>query len=673
MEELVIRLLGHPEIRSGSECIDIPRRQVRALLFVLASQPNLIPRSQLCTLFWPDSPDPAARRNLSHLLTHLRRALPDPDLLQTPGEQVRLDANRVWCDTAVFQHHYLAWQKTGQTANLPAAAALYRGTFMDGFYLPRNSEFDQWLSCQQQFWEETYLKLLAGLIEVSIAAGRLEAAIGYAEDFLTINDLAEEIHCRLIELYAANGDRQAATRQFEHCARVLQAELGVRPLPRTEAAIRATAADAPPPPRVNRTWSVHPSLNVDMVSRDDELRRLEQCFLQVQAGQSRMVLISGEGGIGKSRLAAEFLRVRERQTLIASATCRPFKATVALFPLVEAMRELLESLTTAVPAVIAPLEEMVLPDTAVRLHSLLPSRAETIKDNSAPPAGRPLFENLEQIAVTLAKGAHPLIVLLDDLQWADPPTLDWLGHMASRPDPLRLMLIGTCCCEPTQALARLRHQIQRVRACPELRLKRLDAAAVAAILRQVVSDQPASIAAAADHIHALTGGNPLFILELIRALREQDMAICDMGSESSTLNLNSIREVIRTRVDYLSPLARQILEAVAAIDAYPCFDWIRLTAGRSDIEVMDGLDELVQRHLLDVEGTCYQFSHRLVRNTVLSDLGAVRRELLERRARAAVAQLAADPTAIPCNRPIASAGRNIVPLSAVSVSETPHR
>ena len=97
-----IYLLGAPRIEWAGSALVLPRRQCRALLFRLAASPDALPREGLQFLFWPDLPDAEARRNLTHLLTHLRRNLPDADLVSTPGDRVALDPARTWVDVREF-------------------------------------------------------------------------------------------------------------------------------------------------------------------------------------------------------------------------------------------------------------------------------------------------------------------------------------------------------------------------------------------------------------------------------------------------------------------------------------------------------------------------------------------------------------------------------------------
>jgi len=229
MTALDIRLLGPPLIIWGEETVHITRRQTRALLYRLAAQMEPMPREHLCYLFWANSPEVEARRNLSHLLTHLRASLPAVDLLLSENDYILLNGTRVYSDTDQFITGCEAYQHDPRMDLLYELQNLYRGPLLAGFSLPGSPEFETWVTVEQAGMERMYLEVLALLVEEHIRSGAFGDAIQYAEEYLLINGFDEEMHCRLIELYGVVGDRGAALRQYQRCADTLRRELGLRP------------------------------------------------------------------------------------------------------------------------------------------------------------------------------------------------------------------------------------------------------------------------------------------------------------------------------------------------------------------------------------------------------------------------------------------------------------
>ena len=231
--ELSIRLLGLPAVAQRQSRLDIPRREVRALLYRLANRLEPVSREQLCFLFWPNAPEITARRALSHLLTHLRNALLSPDAVSTRDDQVELNHCRAWTDTTAFEQLCYPVSVRRPLTILQQGLDLYRGPFLSGFALNCSAEFEAWVVQERGNWERLYLETLAMVIEEQTVCGAYEAAIVNAQRYLATDDLAEEIHRRLIELYAAIGNRTMAIRQFELCAAVLGRELHLTPQPLT--------------------------------------------------------------------------------------------------------------------------------------------------------------------------------------------------------------------------------------------------------------------------------------------------------------------------------------------------------------------------------------------------------------------------------------------------------
>ncbi|MEJ2267028.1 MAG: BTAD domain-containing putative transcriptional regulator, partial [Anaerolineales bacterium] len=242
----------------------------------------------------------------------------------------------VWSDAARFME--LAEQSS--PAQREEMATLYDGSFLSGFSLPGNSEFDFWLTSQQQQYEGRYLTALKGLIQIKFAVQDLSRAIHYAQRYLAIDELAEDVHQQLIRLYAASGDRSAALRQFEACTLILERELGVEPLPETWAAYEAARSPAvKPAPQVKTqpTWTVLPSLELTLVGRKKAWEALEDSYRRFQQGG--LIFIRGEPGIGKSRLLQEFATSQDR--LVLSGNSHASTQRLPYEPLTQALRQAL--------------------------------------------------------------------------------------------------------------------------------------------------------------------------------------------------------------------------------------------------------------------------------------------------------------------------------------------
>jgi predicted ATPase/DNA-binding SARP family transcriptional activator len=320
--QLYITLLGPPQLTLLDAPVALPRRQLRALLYRLAAALQPVPREQLCFLLWPDVPETAARRHLTVLLNQLRQALMPTDLLRTAHDAVGLDPARVYADTVAFMQASAAAAQRGQLEPLAEAVQRYSGPFLYDFALPTSPEFDQWVGQERQHWQRRYLDGLALLVDGYGRAGAYPQAIEAAQKALSADEAAEDMHRKLIMLYAAIGDRAAALRQFERCALALERQLGVSPLPETRAAYQAArdgrreagetrrqadqgGADLPisvsPNPPVSQPPGL-PTPSTPLIGRQAE-RAAAAALLADPA--LRLLTLVGAGGSGKTRLALQ--------------------------------------------------------------------------------------------------------------------------------------------------------------------------------------------------------------------------------------------------------------------------------------------------------------------------------------------------------------------------------
>jgi predicted ATPase/DNA-binding SARP family transcriptional activator len=571
---------------------------------------------------------------LTGLLTHLHRTLPASGVLTAEDDRVWLDPDRTWSDTAAFD------QLCAQPSTLEQAVDLYRGPFLDGFSLPGSPEFEMWAAMERQAWERRYLDASAALIEAYAAKEDYDAAIACARDHLAADDLAEDVHRRLIELYAATGDRGSALRQFEQCTAILERELGVGPLPETQSVYHAILETRPLPetaPAATPGWTTLPSLDVGLVGRRAALGQLEGAFDRTRAGRGGAVLISGEPGIGKSRLMQEFASRLQGEVLLLVGTAYRDTQTTPYQPIIEVLRPVLRARHAwfdAPPCCLAE-ASLLLPE----LRTLYPGLAP-------PPAGGDgqvrarLFEALCNLTLALAAGPQPLLLCLDDLQWADDTTLDWLAYLGRRTGDSRLLVVGTYRAEEAGIIAELRRSLTRLGSLTELKLEGLDEAAILRLIREQHGGKsvPGDSLAAA-RLQEATGGNPFFILETLRVLLESDRPMKALSNLNDIPLPDSVMEVVETRVDHLSSRARQVLEAGAVLGPAFAFELVRRTSGRGEMETMDGLDELVARHLLMEQMDEYRFRHELIRMAVYRSLSYYRRQVLHRRAGKALEEI----------------------------------
>jgi DNA-binding SARP family transcriptional activator/predicted ATPase len=629
---LHLHLLGPPTVQWQDKALGISRRSVRALLYYLAARATPVPRGQLCLLFWPDIPESSARRNLTRLLTHLRMELPEPSVLVVEEDLITLDQGQYWCDVGEFRR--LVEGITPGRDDLEGAVQLYRDPFLSGFYLTDCNEFEDWLSQERSELEVLYLHALDSLVDEYTDTQDFERAIQAARRYLETDDLAEEIHRKLIWLCGRTGERAKALRQYEQCVAMLERELGTDPLPETTAVYRAvlegkplTAHDegkrGPQPP-----WVGQLRLDIPLVGRSHILSNLEKTFAGVKTGSSKIILVSGEPGIGKTRLLHSLISRCQHQAVVLFGSGEYGEMSLPYHPLVEA----LHSAPSLCPSSLAPawLSEV---------SRLLPEISQ-LKPDLPPPASLRgeearirLFDAICKDISSLKAEYGPLLLCLDNLHWFDGTSLDWLVYFCHQflAKSTQILLIATYRSEDAAKFGELRGSLNRFGLLDEIQLEGLSQKNILELLNAVLADLPRRDALAS-RLREATGGNPFFILEILRTLQEENRLTGVLDQLVEMPLPDSVREAVSRRLGRLGSRARQVLEAGAVLGGSFQFNSVRATAGRNEMETANALDTLVSCQLLVKEGNEFQFSHDLVCKATAAAISPMRFTLLHSRA-----------------------------------------
>ncbi len=649
------QLLGPPIVSWNNLPLDIPRRMVRALLYRIASSYLPVSRSLLQLLFWPEEPELTARRNLSHLLTHLRRCLPQPEWLVTSAEAVWLDSVHLWSDIALLKQYMF-----GPAPDLPLAYLLvdqYRGPFLDGFFLPGCPEYEQWCLVERNILEEQYLKILSQLVGHFSSDGDISLAIKYAQLYLESEPLSEPMHQQLMKLYAASGERHLALQQYDRCSRLLASNLNVEPLPETtlvyQAVLQGKLRITKP---IQQVLETHKFDSEPLwIGRARELTVLDSSFFKLQEERSQIILISGEAGVGKSRLLREFASRIQYEGYLLYACGHAGEQTVPFQPL----REILLSIFNcrdpdqlAFPGDVS--SEFSLPDYINPLwlcgiSNLLPELHRFFPETSSPTwldledRRAYLFDAICRIIFSCADYHGKLVLFLDDLPWMDAATKVWITHfgrlLAQHNHPI--LIVATYNRDQEDEINELRQALLKTKLVSEIGLSRFTESDVQKLLYHLIGRQ-ADDSKLVHKFYKATGGNPFYLIETVRKLIE-DGWFEDTRRKSTPLNLpQSVCEAVQARLKRLSPVTWQILEAAAVLGGSIDVDLLRLTAGRSHAELMTAVNELVNKMILVETQSGFCFIHEIIAQHVADNLGRTRKRLLHRRAGRAYLHLRPD-------------------------------
>ena len=613
-ETLRLSLLGPPVVLADGVPLAVDTRKATALLAYLAVEGGTHNRESLAELLWPGYEPERGRAALRRTLSTLRAALAGR-WVAVARDTVSLDRSGVAVDVGEF--HRLA--ETDDLDRLEEAAALHRGPFLVGFGLRDSAPFDDWQTFRAASLTRELGAVLDRLADGRAARGEHVRAIEHGARRLSLDPLNESAHRRLIQLYGASGDRAAALAQYRDCVRTLHRELGVAPTEETTAVYRAIRegsagpqpeAVAPAPSGIARLYP--------LVGRNAQWSALRRTYDAV-GPDGRLVVLAGETGIGKTRLAGEFVTWARRHGSTAATTrCVEDEAGLAFGCAIELLRGALRE------AGEAALDPAAAGEAARLLPELGTPPTPTL---DGPGAQARFLDGVARVLLEATAGRRPAVLVVDDVHWADASSLEVLTFLARRLGGRRALVLVTWRPEETPA----GHPARRILAAATR-----DGLAATISLDRLDRDDVAELAAAtgahaelAERLFEETQGVPFFVVEYLDS--QQD------GAAGLPLP-PGVRGLLESRITAASEVAGQVLAAAAVIGRDVDVDLVRDVSGRSDEETVAALEELTRRGILvETDADTHTFRHEQGRRVAQELLSAGRRRVLHRRAADALA------------------------------------
>jgi DNA-binding SARP family transcriptional activator len=690
---LYIFALGPPEVRLGESRLVFPTRKTLALLIYLAVEGGMQPREHLATLLWPEvSPErsyASLRNTLGHLQKTLRQASGQiqTSYLSVTHDSLGLnpDANIDFDLHTIEQAYTLArLDRSNRTlpegsASLPllqSAAACQRGDFLAGFSLGDAPDFDDWAAVQREVWHRRLGLILDRLSEIQFASGEFASATEIASHWIALDALNEIGYRRKMRAHFSAGERGQALETYEVCRTILAAELGIEPEPDTSAlAERIRTQASPAHPDVHRATPQprQPDTSVAFLGnlfagRVREHQSLVDSYERAAAGQPQLVVLRGEAGIGKTRLARKFIAWASTQGAgLLQASAFESGSHLPFQPLVEALRLRLEgedsSRDLLEEAWLSPLSQL-LPELR-KSEPGLPQAEKNYGALEAEVSQAQLFEAFTQLTLALARRA-PLVIFVDDLQWSDSATLDllhyairrWRGS-AEQSSSARVMLLVSLWSEalhpmtqPQQAggpqgLSQWLERVGRELTPVHIELEPLGERETEQMVLSILSPPAADFA---QWLYAETHGQPFYLIQTMKDLlerrvlhpkrqaeRQWTFAVDAEHDLGQTVRVPStVHAVIRSRLNRLSPNAFNLLAGGAVLEHQITFERLCAISNVREDLALPALDELLSSRLLleaALTGTAsgFTFANDMLRDVVYTEAGDARRRIFHRR------------------------------------------
>lgn len=667
MDRLELRLLGVPRVVLDGREVAFRTRKALALLAFLATEGGMHRRERLAELLWPRSASGRGRTALRSALASIRRVLGEETaasgdgFLKIEGDLLGVRAGP-GLDLDVLWEAWEASRRNGDGGDplvaLEAADAAYRGEFLEGFGLDDAPEFDLWVGAQRPLWRSRIGGTMARMADIETERGNLTAAAEAAERWVARDPTDGAARTKLVEARSAAGDPEGALAAHEEYRSYLR-PLGLEPGPEAEA-LAARARTRAETVSGDDARTAVGSLRMPFVGRKKDFGGLLAEYRAARSGSARAVVLVGEAGIGKTRLVEEFLSwaaARGADTLRGRSFGTGVRLSYEL--LVDALRPRLEKER-------AP-DDLLEDRWLAELSRILPELRDRYPDLPPPADGdharAQLFEAVARLVAALAGATgEPVVVFLDDLQWADGATLDALHYCcrswAREGVPLLLVFAARQEDLAGDGLGGWLLPLEREVPVRRLTLDSIDEGDIGSLLRLLAGsvglddEDDKWPGGCARWLREESDGHPLFLAQILDVLLERGVLVERTGPDGHRKVVPSgagfeeramrglvpagLRELIRNKLRQLSGAASNVLAAAAVLGRSFQFREMLRVADVGEEEGLATLDGLVAARLLEEPATptggTYSFAHDKIREVAYAEAGEARREVFHRRA-----------------------------------------
>ena len=636
MPALALRLCGDVALTAsgGVPCGAPLGSKTLALLAFLALERGPHRREEVTALLWGEYPEDKAKASLRQALTHLRDAV--GDVLHVERASIEL-GEELLCDVNEFLR--LSQQDAA------AAIAIDVPRFLASLSLRNSPAFEEWAEEKRLELLARYTSLVANSAREATARRAWRDAARLSERWVKLDPLAEDAVAILVEAQHRAGDRDAARSTYARYTARLASEARQTPgrgLVDLMARLDQASA-APKPPPAKETWYEHaPSFVGALVGRDREWDVLRRAWTAASTESSRITLIEGEPGAGKTRLADDFLAwVVSQGGMVLRGRGYDGHAGAPFGAVIEALRGVLDapSIAGVDPEWLAEMGR-VLPEIRRRFPNLPDAPSTSVAAN-----GWRLFEAFAQMLLAISEDA-PVAVLIDDLQWCDADSCSLLHFLVRRLAEARVLWCATFTLgeiERDAPAARLARALRAARDSASVVLAPLSEEDVWRLIRELARvDAPDGARRFAARIHEATAGNPFYVIELLKTLFAQELLTVDPGTDAWTVRASAltdttpsllsptVHDAIAERIECLPDHMNALLVSIAVAGRGCRTDVLSHLHGISRLHAAALGDALVERHLAMEEDGVYRCAHPIIANVVRARVSTSRRREVHR-------------------------------------------
>lgn len=602
-----VKLLGSPQITDGKNSIVFSYGKVNALVYYLLIHKN-ISRDEIAGLLWADESDAVAKKNLRNAIYKAKSALGE-DIILSPKKSILMlnPEKEIYIDVDEFLK-----------SDKEEVLQLYRGEFLQGFYVKNAEEFESWMLKMREQLRKRYVDLLNDCMDRAVLEGQSQKTENCAKTLIQIDEFDEKPYRVLMTLYQQSGNYAKVLECYYGLADLLDRELGIKPDEQT----KQIFCEAFEKINYRNREKTHRSDKL-FYGRYNELLYIENNIKDFKEGRpSSSILITGEAGVGKSGLKAKVLDDLEDAFYVLETSCYHVEKSYLLRPwsnIIDEMSKIQKEEKIEAPTIWNNMIYKIFPEFREKVSDQV-RLIENMESLRYEMMGEVLIEALRQISAQ-----KKIILVFEDIQWLDEMSLSLLSHVMLHNSDHNIFLIATARNEYDENLDNFITTMKNHDRLLLIELERLDIAQTETFIRKALPDYKLT-KTSLHKIWTETEGNFFFLNEYLTSIQT-----------NQDLNLMTVKmqDVLKSRFLYLSEEARKLLNIASLFfDEIPLSILKQLT-GKDELSLMDVIEELENRYILEEmnrdDKIAFRFTHSKLREYVYLKQSEARKKILHQK------------------------------------------
>lgn len=638
-QKIKILIQGPPVILVSEKLTTISRKLPRTLLYYLAAQTQPVSRQEICELFWPDTTEEKARKNLREALSRIRTELGETDPFYTSDDQVILDDSLVYTDKREFDRivtPLLNNSVMNFNSSLPESVLLQLKRAMElsrtpsilqGIQLEDSPGFENWRDQTNHWYAYVRLKIVERLADHYISVGDLDSALVWLEIGLETDRLNAEMNYLKLTCLRDLGKFQQLVENIDSLESLYQQNDESLPEEFAELRAKAEISRRIEDHKISHTWPVEEEDEVTFFGRKTELEKLNWAM-----HRKGIILLQGEAGSGKTRLIKEFYFQQAYSPRLFYCRSHPLSVRVPFLTLLTGMeKEIKEEEWN----LLSQAEKEIL---STFYHRYLQTSALTDLPNGSD-GWLPVFQDIFNLFVKLMESAarrRPVLIVLDDAQWIDQASLSIIGYLENQNFFKRhgLLIISKQIEESNTILRQTLLRLIRQQKIEMIDLQPFSERDTSDFLQTMSGKKTGREFIST--IYNYTGGNPFYLIECMRESKRLTGSRRDQDQGFKSVP-DVIKGMLVERMDMLNPVSLNVLQTASVLGKKFSPDELEKIVDVSQEAMINALEELTRSGIVKDDPNLppvggYTFSHEIDREFIQSRLSSARRRYLHQKA-----------------------------------------